>query len=140
MRTVVIFQKQNGGLQYCGFIHFPRIRADHATKFVHEHIELISPFLFAQISWFSKAVKHSTVSLPPSKALHEAITFLIELLPFRVILLVNVIVHRITGQEAHEYIKKKYYKFMKHRCYQCCYHCNISIIVGINIPERIFPI
>lgn len=80
------------------------------------------------------------VSLAPSEALHEAITFLIERLPFRVILLVNVIVHRITEQEAHEYIKKRYYKFMKHRCYQHCYHRNIRIIVGINTLERIFTI
>lgn len=51
-RTVVILEKRYRWSEYRRFVHFPCIRADHASQFVDQHVELIPPFLLAQISGF----------------------------------------------------------------------------------------
>jgi len=52
--TIVIFQKQDCRFQYCGFVHLSCICANHAAELVYKHVELISAFLLAKITRFSK--------------------------------------------------------------------------------------
>lgn len=49
-RTIVILEEGDGGLEDGGFVHFARPRRHHRAEFIHEHVELITTFLFTQVT------------------------------------------------------------------------------------------
>lgn len=50
----MIFQEGYRRLEDGGFIHFPVAGGDHGAELVHQHVELVSPLLLAQVTCPSK--------------------------------------------------------------------------------------